>query len=87
MLTMTNFMTDLMKRLGATAQIKLIEFWLIFVQFVPFVQVVLITIIEWLRKKEEMGEKNQKRVDSEEVVMERSSDVLEMRVGGKTVKV
>ena len=87
MLTMTNFMTDLMKRLGATPKIKWIEFWLIFVQFVPFVQVVLITIIEWLRKKEEMEEKDQKRVDSEEVVVERSSEVLEMRVGGRTVKV
>ena len=87
MLTLTNLMNNVMKRIGETPQIKLIEIWLIFVQFVPFVQVVLITIIEWLRKKEEMEEKNQKRVDSEEVVMEKSKEVLEMRVGGKTVKV
>ena len=87
MLTLTNLMNNVMNRIGETAQIKWIEIWLIFVQFVPFVQVVLITIIEWLRNKEEMEEKNQKRVDSEEVVMERSSEVLEMRVGARTVKV
>ena len=87
MLTLTNLMNNVMKRIGETAQIKWIEIWLILVQFVPFVQVVLITIIEWLRNKEEMEEKDQKRVDSEEVVMERSKEVLEMRVGGRTVKV
>ena len=87
MLTLTNLMNNVMKRIGETAQIKWIEIWLIFVQFVPFVQVVLITIIEWLRNKEEMEEKDQKRVDSEEVVMEKSKEMLEMRVGGRTVKV
>ena len=87
MLTLTNLMNNVMKRIGETAQIKWIEIWLIFVQFVPFFQVVFITIIEWLRNKEEMEEKDQKRVDSEEVVMERSKEVLEMRVGGRTVKV
>ena len=87
MLTLTNLMNNVMKRIGETAQIKWIEIWLIFVQFVPFFQVVFITIIEWLRNKEEMEEKDQKRVDSEEEVVERSSGVLEMRVGGRTVKV
>ena len=86
MLTMTNLMDNLMKRLGETAQIKWIEFWLIFTQCVPFVQVVLITIIEWLRHEEEVEEKK-KKADTEEIVMERGKEMLEMHVGGKQVKV
>ena len=86
MLTMTNLMDNLMKRLGETAQIKWIEFWLIFTQCVPFVQVVLITIIEWLRHEEEVEEKK-KKADTEDIVMERGKEMLEMHVGGKQVKV
>ena len=86
MLTMTNLMDNLMKRLGETAQIKWIELWLIFTQCVPFVQVILITIIEWLRNEEEMEEKK-KKADNEDIVMERGKEMLEMHVGGKQVKV
>ena len=88
MLAMTNLIDKIMIRLGRPTQIKWIEIWLIFTQCVPFVQVVLITIIEWLRNNEEMEEKaNRKRIDSDEVIMERSSEALQMRVGGRTVKV
>ena len=87
MLTMTNLMDNVSKRLGDTAQIKWIEFWLIFTQCVPFVQVILITIIEWLRNQEEMEEKEKKKANTEEMVFERSKEVLEMDVGGRQVKV
>ena len=44
-------------------------------------------IIEALRHQEEVNEKRQKQVDTEEIGMERNPEVYEMIVGGKTVKV
>ena len=43
-----------MERIAETSYIKWIEFWLLLGTFIPFVQVILITVIEWLRNKEEM---------------------------------
>ena len=87
MLTMTTLMGSVLNRLAETSYIKWIEFWLIFTQFVPFAQVILITIIEALRHREEVNEKRQRQEDTEEIVMERSPEVYEMIVGGKKVKV
>ena len=81
MLTMTTLMGSVLNRLAETSYIKWIEFWLIFTQFVPFAQVILITIIEAWRHREEVNEKRQE--DTEEIVMERSPEVYEMIVGGK----
>ena len=87
MLTMTNLMDNLFKRLGETAQIKWIECWLIFTQCVPFVQVILITIIEWLRNQEELEQRKKKGDTEEKADSERSKEKLEVYVGGKQVKV
>ena len=40
MLTMTNLMSSVLTRLAQTSYIKWIEYWLIFAQLVPFVQVI-----------------------------------------------
>merc|ERR1719458_2508824 len=52
MLTMTNLIKSVLERLPQTSYIKWIEYWLLFTQFIPFVQVILITTIEWLRNQE-----------------------------------
>ena len=39
MLTMTNLMSSVLTRLAQTSYIKWIEYWLIFAQLVPFIQV------------------------------------------------
>ena len=79
-------MFRVMERIAETSYIKWIEFWLLFGTFVPFVQVILITIIEWLRNKEETEKKRQKESKGN-VGLERSSELYEMSVGGKKVKV
>ena len=87
MLTMTNLIKSVLERLPQTSYIKWIEYWLLFTQFIPFVQVILITTIEWLRNQEEIEKlKNEKsRSATEEVVSERSTELCE--IGTKLVKV
>ena len=58
MLTTTTLLISVVKKLAPTSYIKWIEAWLIFAQLIPFTQVILITLIQWLqekRKEEEMG--------------------------------
>ena len=86
LLTVTTLMFRVMERIAETSYIKWIEFWLLFGTFVPFVQVILITIIEWLRNKEEM-ENKQKDQHKKEIGFVRSTELYEMSVGGKNVKV
>ena len=83
MLTMTNLTKSVLERLPETSYIKWIEYWLLFTQFIPFVQVILITTIEWLRNQEEIEKKEKSR--REEVVLERSTEFCE--IGTKLVKV
>ena len=45
MLTMTNLMSSVLTRLAQTSYIKWIEYWLIFAQLVPFIQVNLFFLI------------------------------------------
>ena len=52
--------TMISKQIAETSYIKWIEIWLLFGTFVPFVQVILITVIEWLRNKGEMEQKEKK---------------------------
>ena len=86
LLTVTTLMFRVMERIAETSYIKWIEFWLLFGTFVPFVQVILITIIEWLRNKEEV-EKKQKDKNLNKIEDMRSTEFYEMSVGGKIFKV
>ena len=49
MLVMTTIFIAVMDKLPSTAYIKMIDVWLIFGQLIPFSEVVLLTIMEYLR--------------------------------------
>merc|ERR1711899_506516 len=57
MLVMTTIFISKMESLPPTSDIKMIDIWLILCQLVPFVQVVLLTAMEYLRNEEQ--EENQ----------------------------
>ena len=56
MLVMTTIFISKMEGLPPTSAIKMIDFWLILCQLVPFVEVVLLTAMEFFRDKEEQME-------------------------------
>ena len=56
MLVMTTIFISKMEGLPPTSATKMIDYWLILCQLVPFAQVVLLTAMEFLRE-EEQGEK------------------------------
>ena len=51
MLVMTNIFISKMEGLPPTSDIKMIDIWLILCQLVPFTQVVLLTVMEYLREE------------------------------------
>ena len=61
MLVMTTIFISKMEGLPPTSTTKMIDYWLILCQLVPFAEVVLITAMEYLR--EERYEKKQKVKD------------------------
>ena len=63
MLVMTTIFISKMESLPLTSDIKMIDFWLIFCQLVPFSEVVLLTAIEYLREdRMDNGTNNTKQV-------------------------
>merc|ERR1712228_892004 len=77
MLVMTTIFISVMERLPFTSYPKMIDYWLIFCQLVPFVEVILLTAMEYLREeiveKDEETETNKSRT----FVTEESSDKTE----------
>ena len=78
MLVMTTIFISKMEGLPPTSATKMIDYWLILCQLVPFVQVVLITAIEFLREEEReenhiLGKEEIKRTEP-------SNDNLEVSV-------
>ena len=65
MLIFTVIFNNVMQRLPLTAYVKMIDVWLIFCQLIPFSEVVLLTIAEYLRKGDGSG--NEKTCEGEEV--------------------
>ena len=57
MLVMTTIFMSKMESLPPTSDIKMIDVWLILCQIYPFVEVVLLTAMEY-QKEEEKGQKN-----------------------------
>merc|ERR1711994_1138004 len=55
MLVMTTVFTSLIDKLPPTAYVKMIDIWLIGGQLIPFIEVVLLTIIEMLRDGDGSG--------------------------------
>ena len=66
MLVMTTIFISKMEGLPPTSDIKMIDYWLILCQLVPFAQVVLLTAMEFLREDEE----EEKQVFSKEKALQ-----------------
>ena len=64
MLVMTTIFISKIESLPPTSDIKMIDIWLILCQLVPFFQVVLLTVIEYLREEK----KEEKEVEIETVL-------------------
>merc|ERR1719400_395895 len=60
MLVMTTIFISKMEGLPPTSATKMIDYWLILCQLVPFAQVVLLTAMEYLREEELEKEEDKK---------------------------
>ena len=67
MLVMTTIFISKMESLPPTSDIKMIDIWLILCQIYPFVEVVLLTAMEYQRE-EESGKRKKKRKNSVQLV-------------------
>ena len=63
MLVMTTIFISKMESLPPTSAIKMIDYWLVLCQLVPFTQVVLLTAIEFLREGEQEENPDEKDAD------------------------
>ena len=59
MLVMTTIFISKMESLPPTSDIKMIDIWLVFCQLVPFVEVVLLTAMEYQREDTEETSENE----------------------------
>ena len=66
MLVMTTIFISKMEGLPPTSATKMIDYWLILCQLVPFAQVVLLTAMEYLREEEQ--EKEEDNEETEETI-------------------
>ena len=73
MLVMTTIFISVMQMLPATAYVKMVDVWLIFGQLVPFIEVVLLTAMEYIREGDGSGEDELKE-EKEENGSERTDD-------------
>ena len=64
MLVMTTIFISKMEGLPPTSATKMIDYWLILCQLVPFAQVVLLTAMEYLREEELEKEEDKDTVDA-----------------------
>ena len=65
MLVMTTIFISKMEGLPPTSDTKMIDYWLILCQLVPFAEVVLLTAMEYIREEEE----NTKAEDTKETII------------------
>ena len=85
MLTTTTLLISVVKKLAQTSYIKWIESWLIFAMIIPFTQVILITVIEWL--KEERRKEIEAEIEGETGDITRDKERMWLDVGNKLIKV
>ena len=55
MLVMTTIFISKMESLPSTSQIRMIDMWLVLCQLLPFIEVVLLTAMEYFRETENIG--------------------------------
>merc|ERR1712083_708452 len=63
MLVMTTIFISKMEGLPPTSDIKMIDIWLVLCQMVPFVEVVLLTAMEYLREEEQEEKEVMRKVE------------------------
>ena len=85
MLTTTTLLISVVKKLAQTSYIKWIESWLIFAMIIPFTQVILITVIEWL--KEERRKEIEAEMEGETGDNTRDKELMWLDVGNKLIRV
>ena len=76
MLVMTTIFISKMEGLPPTSDTKMIDYWLILCQLVPFAEVVLLTAMEYIREEEEEENKPEDTTETTSVI---SMDVDEGR--------
>ena len=72
MLVMTTIFISKMEGLPPTSTTKMIDYWLILCQLVPFAQVVLLTAMEYLREEE--AEKEEGKEETQDTISEREHE-------------
>ena len=75
MLVMTTIFMSKMEGLPPTSATKMIDFWLILCQLVPFSQVVLLTAMEYLREEEQEGNQVKERENFQSTTEDEGVDV------------
>ena len=76
MLVMTTIFISKMESLPPTSATKMIDYWLILCQLVPFAQVVLLTAMEYLREEEAEKEEG-KEENRDTKISEKESEAKE----------
>ena len=86
MLVMTTIFISKMESLPPTSDIKMIDIWLVLCQFYPFVEVVLLTAIEYQREggNEKRKKKKKKRKSDVQIVNSMSISVMDNNEKPKT---
>ena len=85
MLVMTTIFISKMESLPPTSDIKMIDIWLILCQLVPFSQVVLLTIMEYLREESPEESEVEKNSDGLQIGNSKETDVVQ--IGQKLITV
>ena len=77
MLVMTTIFISKMEGLPPTSATKMIDYWLILCQLVPFAQVVLLTAMEYLRDEEQEKEEDNDEAEDEVPEEEQGTKIKE----------
>ena len=84
MLVMTTIFIGKMESLPPTSDIKMIDIWLILCQIYPFVEVVLLTAMEYQREEKKEKKKKRKRKSQVQIVNTTSISMMDEDENTKT---
>ena len=87
MLVMTTIFISKMESLPPTSDIKMIDIWLILCQIYPFVEVVLLTAMEYQREEKNEKRKKRKRKSQVQIVNSNSISMMDEDENAKTREV
>ena len=84
MLVMTTIFISKMEGLPPTSDIKMIDIWLVLCQIYPFVEVVLLTAMEYQREEKKEKRKKRKRKSQVQIVNSNSISIMDEDENTKT---